>query len=360
MPPLPNAIHRHVYSRYHDKKAFPQPQRYGITGQQRKVSNDADWSCWEYSRNKEETKEQNQSGIEGKAADDAETLVSGSIRELHTTTIAGSSNLKPAEEKSESEPILIFFHGNGDPHYRLKCISEILQRKDTTILFPDYRGHSLIQPEIQMDTLGVSENSKNSSVSRKDIRPNERVLTQDMHHMLLMLPIWYPNRPWAVYGISQGSGVAMNFLESASQAGLLHNVTGLILDSPFASLAHAASFLASKQKGCIGRIPKGLTRMISSCLLKVYDEQYNNVRKMQRLRHGGDGVKFPVLLFAALQDDITDPRDCDILREAAGRLATVISLDTAHGSCMDSGEIYYKHLIGFLDQCEKSLHSSSQ
>lgn len=86
----------------------------------------------------------------------------------------------------------------------------MLEELNVPVVLPNYRGHG-----------------------KSDGRPSERTALADAKITLQMVRERFPNRPVILMGDSVGSAVAIRIVDS--------NIAGMVLVSPFRSLAHVAN-----------------------------------------------------------------------------------------------------------------------
>ena len=106
-------------------------------------------------------------------------------------------------------PVILFFTGNAGDALSYVYIFENLDFQVPAVL-SDYRGYG-----------------------KSDGRPSEKTILSDAKSTLQMVRERYPDRPLILMGFSLGSAVAVRTTDS--------NVAGVILISPFRSLAHVAN-----------------------------------------------------------------------------------------------------------------------
>lgn len=104
-------------------------------------------------------------------------------------------------------PVILFFGGRGDDALGYTYMMEDL---NVPVVLPNYRGHG-----------------------KSDGRPTERTTIADAMITLHMVREQFPNRPVVLMGDSVGSAVAIRIVDS--------NIAGMVLVSPFRSLAHVAN-----------------------------------------------------------------------------------------------------------------------
>ncbi|MXW07232.1 MAG: lysophospholipase [Gammaproteobacteria bacterium] len=109
--------------------------------------------------------------------------------------------------ENASGPVILFFGGRaGDA----LGYTHALDRMKVPVVLPNYRGHG-----------------------RSDGRPSERTALADAKITLQMVRERFPDRPIVLMGDSIGCAVAISIADS--------NIAGMILASPFRSLAHVAN-----------------------------------------------------------------------------------------------------------------------
>ena len=106
-------------------------------------------------------------------------------------------------------PVILFFTGNAGDALSYVYIFENLDFEVPAVL-SNYRGYG-----------------------KSDGRPSEKTILSDAKATLQMVRERYPDRPLVLMGSSLGSAVAIRTVESS--------VAGVILISPFRSLAHVAN-----------------------------------------------------------------------------------------------------------------------
>lgn len=106
-------------------------------------------------------------------------------------------------------PVILFFTGNAGDALSYVYIFENLDFKVPAVL-SNYRGYG-----------------------KSDGQPSEKTILSDAKVMIQMVRERYPDRPLVLMGSSLGSAVAIRTADS--------NVAGVILISPFRSLAHVAN-----------------------------------------------------------------------------------------------------------------------
>ena len=104
-------------------------------------------------------------------------------------------------------PVILFFSGRAEDAVGY---THALDRMKVPAVLPNYRGHG-----------------------RSDGRPSERTALADAKITLQMVRERFPDRPIVLMGDSIGSAVAIKIVDS--------NIAGMILVSPFRSLAHVAN-----------------------------------------------------------------------------------------------------------------------
>ena len=104
-------------------------------------------------------------------------------------------------------PVILFFAGRFEDAVGY---TEALERLDVPAVLPNYRGHG-----------------------GSDGRPSEKSILADAKITLQMVRDRFPDRPIILMGDSLGSAVAIKIVDS--------NIAGVVLVSPFRSLAHVAN-----------------------------------------------------------------------------------------------------------------------
>ena len=104
-------------------------------------------------------------------------------------------------------PVILFFAGRNEDAV---SYADALERLDVPAVLPNYRGHG-----------------------QSDGRPTERTTLADAKLTLQMVRERYPDRPIVLLGDSLGTAVAVRITDP--------DIAGMILVSPFRSLAHVAS-----------------------------------------------------------------------------------------------------------------------
>ena len=104
-------------------------------------------------------------------------------------------------------PVILFFGGRGDDAVGY---TYMMKELNVPVVLPNYRGHV-----------------------KSDGRPSEKTTLADGLITLHMVREQFPNRPVVLMGDSVGSAVAIRIVDS--------NIAGMVLVSPFRSLAHVAN-----------------------------------------------------------------------------------------------------------------------
>ena len=104
-------------------------------------------------------------------------------------------------------PVILFFSGRAEDALGY---TYLLRRLELPAVLPNYRGHG-----------------------KSDGRPTEKSILADAEITLQMVRTQYPDRPVVLMGDSLGSAVAILIADS--------NIAGMVLVSPFRSLAHVAN-----------------------------------------------------------------------------------------------------------------------
>ena len=104
-------------------------------------------------------------------------------------------------------PVILFFAGRAED---ARSYGDLLWNLQVPVVLPNYRGHG---------------NSNG--------RPTEKTILADAETTLNMVRAQYPHRPVVLMGDSVGSAVAIRTADS--------NIAGMVLISPFRSLAHVAN-----------------------------------------------------------------------------------------------------------------------
>ena len=202
------------------------------------------------------------------------------------------------EASGAAHPTVLFFHGNAGNISDRVNKALILHNLGANVFLFDYRGY------------GTSHG-----------RPSEKGLYSDGEGALKIMAEKFetPSTALVLYGESLGSGVAV---EMAAR----HPVRGLILESPFTSVADMARHLFP-----------------SLPLYRFVSERYDNLAKIGR-------VKCPLLILHSWQDEIVPHALGKRLYEAApGPKAFSEMQGTHNDGYSNSKGVYTKGLSDFFN-----------
>lgn len=203
-----------------------------------------------------------------------------------------------AIEGRPGQPVVLHFHGNGGNAADRAGLGGALHRAGFSVVLAGYRGY------------GGNPGS-----------PGEEAFAADAALSLAWVQARFPNHPVVLWGESLGTGVVARLAEGR------HDIAGVILESPFASVAEIA-------RETYPFLPTGL-------LLR---HRFEVLARMP-------GVAAPVLVVASEADRLTPLAQARRVAEAAPRGRIVVEPGAAHPAVLNgaSGD-GLRAVVGFLGE----------
>jgi esterase/lipase len=237
--------------------------------------------------------------------------------------------------------ILFYFHGNGDPKWRLLMLQKIRQRFDCTIAFPVYRGHDLSLEKHKPPTeSGIVKDVDACFAVMKD----RGILKHDS--VLLF------------YGLSLGGGIMSSYLAKHCRD-LNPKPSKIILDTTFTSMCDVFQYY-QREQDLSSYIRVGNTRA-SNLLAKMVkylpitpfiwlylwfnDDLYNSSKHL-RIVFKKFKLKCPVLILGATLDNVTPVEMSRALVKTIYKASDgtckpdMVEMECNHGCCTDVDGFY--------------------
>jgi pimeloyl-ACP methyl ester carboxylesterase len=246
--------------------------------------------------------------------------------------------------------ILFYFHGNGDPKWRLSMLQKIRKTFDCTICFPVYRCHD---PSISSTSL-----------------PTESGMIKDIDacfKTLVSCRLLNDSSTLIFYGLSLGGAIMSSYL-SAHLNNLTPKPLKIILDTTFTSMTSVfkyykthqdlASFIPLGNQSLSNFIARVVKILPITPLIWLYlwynDDLYVSTKHLTRVFRN---FKFrcPVLILGATKDSITPVEMSRMLVktivEASGGecVPELVEMECNHGCCTDV-EGFYDLVDEFLSR----------
>lgn len=174
--------------------------------------------------------------------------------------------------ESAPGPVILFFAGRMEDSLGY---THALDRLKVPAVLPNYRGHG-----------------------KSDGRPSEKTALSDAKITLQMVRDRFPDRPIVLMGDSLGSAVAIRIVDS--------NIAGMILISPFRSLAHVAN--------------RSVLRMVP--LRFVVRHKYDTRKKL-------DSLPDKVLVIYSTTDEVIFPKESERVIDKIPQ-AEVVTDESSH------------------------------
>ena len=262
---------------------------------------------------------------------------------------ASPSLLHYFPSSNPSNSLLFFFHGNGDPKWRLEMLCKIRQVFDCNICFPIYRCHCTTLPRRNLPT---ESGMVRDILACFDTLRSKDLLKDDTNLVL--------------FGLSLGGAILTSFL--ASHLDTLHpRPKKIILDTTFTTMTSVFKYY-QRHQDITSYIPgnrymaRGLARVIKylpiTWLIWIYlyfiDDLYDSSKHLQEIfkKHG---LRCKVLILGATMDKITPvqmSRDLGkvVERSSGGEcVPQVVEMECNHGCCTDV-EGFYELIVEFISK----------